>query len=450
MRTQRRGTAIAAITAITLVAGASTVALALPAAHATPSGHAARVAQSARRDPSFGRGRGWVTTGLRGLSAVAYGAALTSSRQIVVAGQATNRRGQGQIVVARYLWTGALDRTFGTRGVFRTSFPTSSGPFIGLAVKPVGRQLLVAGGYGLGSILVMRLTTTGRLDRSFGGRHTGYTAVAVGGTGESLAVGPRGTILVGSSNENANGRPMVVARLTRDGRLDRRFGRGGIAQAAFWNLRLAASAGVTSLAVTSDGGVIGSGHLDYIGSDGHGSAGIIRLSSSGRLVPSFGNRGHREVAFTLRGGRFAQWFPCAMTVDERNRITVTGDGSTNTGAGLLSVRMSARGVLDRTFGSTRNGRAIAPGLRGDDTTTCGATTTPAGALTAGVSDALVRLHVSGAPDTRFARRGVLRITNPRDVTIQAVLASGSRAVVLAGSAGNSIYLSRYLVGSAAR
>ncbi len=241
MTTHGRGTAI---TAITLVAAASTVAFALPAAHARPSGHAARAVQSARRDPSFGRGRGWVTTGLRGLSAVAYGATLAPSRRIVVAGQATNAQGEGQIVVARYLWNGRLDRTFGARGLFRTSFPSSSGPFIGLAVKPVGRRLLVAGGYGLGSILVMRLTESGRLDRSFGARHTGYTTAAVGGTAESLALGPGGTILVGSSNANANGRPMVVARLTRDERLDRRFGRGGIAQAAIQNLRLAASAQV--------------------------------------------------------------------------------------------------------------------------------------------------------------------------------------------------------------
>ena len=51
---------------------------------------------------------------------------------------------------------------------------------------------------------------------------------------------------------------------------------------------------MTGLAVTRDGGVIGAGHLDYIGSDGHGSAGIIRLSSRGTPVTSFGTRGPRR------------------------------------------------------------------------------------------------------------------------------------------------------------
>lgn len=43
-------------------------------------------------------------------------------------------------------------------------------------------------------------------------------------------------------------------------------------------------------------------------------------------------------------GGFAQWFPCAMTVDSRGRITVTGDGSTAAGAAILSARLSPWGV----------------------------------------------------------------------------------------------------------
>ena len=165
-------------------------------------------------------------------------------------------------------------------------------------------------------------------------------------------------------------------------------------------------------------------------------------------MTSFGTRGHVEVAFTKPGGGFHQWFPCALTVDGRGRITTTGDGSTNRGAGLLSARLTSGGRLDRTFGT--GGRATTPGLTGFSTTTCGATTTAAGALTAGVSDTLVRLHVGGRPDTRFARGGVLRIRRPGKVAVEAVVPSGSRAVVIAGSAGNSVYLARYLVGAAAR
>ena len=428
------------IAVLGLVALPAAVAVALPAAHARPSAHSARVVRSARLDPSFGGGRGYVTTGVRGLEAVAYAETIAPAGKIVIAGQATNRQGQGQIVVARYLASGQLDRTFGSRGIFKTSFPTAKGPYNALAVRSQGRKLLVAGGYGLGSMLVLRLTTAGRLDRSFGARHTGYTTIAAGGTAESLAVSRSGSILVGSSNENANGRPMVIARLTPGGRLDPRFGRQGLAQAAFWNLRLAASAGVTGLAVTRDGGVVGAGHLDYIGSDGHGSAESSVSPREARRSRALAPAGMSKSRSRSHGGGFAQWFPCGLTVDGRGRITTTGDGSTSRGAALLSARLTARGALDRTFGA--GGRASTPGLSGFNTTTCGATTTSAGALTAGVSAAIVRLRVNGSPDTRFARGGVLRIRQPQGVAIEAVVSSGSRALLVAGCAGDNIYLAR--------
>ena len=103
-------------------------------------------------DPSFGGGRGWVTDyGLRGLETVAYAATIAPAGRIVIAGQATDTHGHGQIVVARYLPNGHLDRAFASRGIFKTSLRTATGPYIGLAVRPQGRKLIVGGGYGLGS-----------------------------------------------------------------------------------------------------------------------------------------------------------------------------------------------------------------------------------------------------------------------------------------------------------
>ena len=248
-----------------------------------------------------------------------------------------------------------------------------------------------------------------------------------------------GGILLGGSNANTNGRPMVVARFTADGLLDRRYGRRGLATVLFWNPDLAASAGVLGLVGTPDGGVIGSGHLDYIGSDGHGSAGIFRLSSSGRLLSGYGTGGHTEVAFTTPAGQFAQWFPCAMT-GSRGAVTVTGDGSTGTGASLLSVRLTARGLLERSFGAA--GRVVTPGLRNDSDTTCGATAS-AGGLIAGAGAILVRLNANGSPNVHFGRRGIATISRPPRVTIDAVSPINGRAVILAGSAGNAIFVARY-------
>jgi uncharacterized delta-60 repeat protein len=379
-----------------------------------------------------------------GATAIGYGAAVVAGGSIVVAGQASRPAGNGQILVVRYRPGGRLDRSFGSSGIFTTALPKARGPFIATAVvqqNSAGR-LLVAGGYGQGSMLLLRLTARGRLDRTFGRNRTGIAITPVGGIAQSVAVQRNGGILVGGSNANRNGRPMVVARFTPNGVLDRRFGRGGLVQTVFWNPDLAASAGVSGLATTSDGGVIASGHLDYIGSDGHGSAGVFRLSSNGRLVAGFGSGGHVEVAFRNATGGFAQWFPCAMTVGSRGRVTVTGDGSAGPGAAILSARLSARGVLDPSYGN--GGRAVIRGLRsGDSDTTCGAVSSVTDRLTVGVGSTLAQVRPDGAPNGLFAPAGLLRIAQPRDVSVNAVAHSGSQRVVVAGSAGNALYVARY-------
>jgi uncharacterized delta-60 repeat protein len=402
-------------------------------------------ARGARPDPTFGSGRGWVTTRLPGTGSIAYGAVVTQGGKIVIAGQATTSTGDGQIVVVRYQRDGRLDRSFGSRGVFKTALPAADGPFIATSIVPersTGR-LLVAGGYGQGAMLLMRLTPSGRLDRAFGRNRSGLAITPAGGIAQSLVIQRNGGILLGGSNANQNGRPMVVARFTRAGVLDRRFGQGGLAQALFWNPDLAASAGVSGLANAPDGGVIASGHLDYIGSDGHGSAGVFRLAANGRPVRAFGGAGHVEIPFIKPGGGFEQWFPCAMTVDSRGRTIVTGDGSAGAAAALLSARVTARGILDRTYGSS--GRAITRGLHSDSDTTCGATTTSAGDLTVGVGSTVAQLLPSGKPSLRFARGGVIRITKPPQVSINAVARFGSDRVLLAGFAGDAVYVARYLL-----
>ncbi|HEY2258427.1 MAG TPA: hypothetical protein VGH45_01865 [Solirubrobacteraceae bacterium] len=395
-----------------------------------------------RPDRSFGGGRGWVTTRIPGASSVAYAAAVNQNGRLVVAGEAITRGGNAQIVVLRYRRNGRLDTSFGSRGVVETSLPAAKGPYIAQSIARQGStgRLLIAGGYGLDSMLVMRLTANGRLDRSFGRR--GLATVAVGGIAQSLIVQEGGAIVVGGSNANANGRPMVVARFSRNGALDRRFGHRGLAQVLFWNPELAASAGATGLASAPGNGIIAAGHLDYIGSDGHGSAGVFRLSSRGRLVRGFGTGGHTEVAYTKSGGGFAQWFPCAMTRDSRGRTVVAGDGSAGRAASLLSIRLTGGGRLDPSYG--RGGRAVSPGLRSDSDTTCGSAASRGG-ITVGVGSTVTRLRPNGSSNARFGRRGVFTVSRPRGVSLNAVVAVASGRVTVAGAAGNSIYVARYLV-----
>jgi hypothetical protein len=107
-------------------------------------------ARRARPDPTFGGGRGWVTTRIPGATSLAYGAAVIRGGRIVIAGQASTSggTGNGQIVVVRYRRDGRLDRSFGSRGVFKTALPAAAGPFFATSVVPERStgKLLVAGG----------------------------------------------------------------------------------------------------------------------------------------------------------------------------------------------------------------------------------------------------------------------------------------------------------------
>jgi uncharacterized delta-60 repeat protein len=403
-----------------------------------------------RGDPGFGSGRGFVTTPIAGTEAVAYGAVVLPGGRIVIAGQASPPSGDGQVVLARYLPNGRLDRGFGSGGIFQSAFPAAAAPFVATAIARDRRtgKLVVAGGYGQGSMLVMRLTPDGRLDQTFGARRTGFATVGVGGIATALAIQRSGGILLGGSNAGRPGRPFVVVRFTRNGTLDRGFGHRGVAQALFWNPSAGSGAGL-SLATTRDGGVIASGHIDYIGgtggaSGGHGSAGVFRLTPRGRPLRSFGTRGHVQITFFGRARAPESWYPCAMTVDGRGRITVTGGGGTHRSA-LLTARLTPRGALDRTFGSSGNGRAATPGVGGNAITTCGATSTRAGGIAVAVQSRLAALLPDGLPNRRFAPGGVVKIDKPRQVFVNDLIASGPSRLVMAGSAGNAIYVSRYLV-----
>ena len=64
----------------------------------TPASAAGR----AGPDPTFGGGRGWVTTRIPGASSVAYGVAMIQAGKIVIVGQASTPAGDGQILVAQW------------------------------------------------------------------------------------------------------------------------------------------------------------------------------------------------------------------------------------------------------------------------------------------------------------------------------------------------------------
>ena len=58
-----------------------------------------------------------------------------------------------------------------------------------------------------------------------------------------------------------------------------------------------------------------------------------------------------QVVFPVVPSGFDQWFPCALLRDARGRLTVPGNGSVGSAGAVLSIRLTATGALDPSFGA---------------------------------------------------------------------------------------------------
>jgi uncharacterized delta-60 repeat protein len=140
----------------------------------------------------------------------------------IVAVGAANAGGEDpELVAVRYLANGALDPSFGANGVFRLN-PTPAGDVAGaVALQPDGR-ILIAGTQNLDGAAgadtwLLRLTSRGRLDRSFGEGGQVIASAAAGGDGaDGLAVQPDGGIVTAGSAEGPSGFRLMFARFRGD------------------------------------------------------------------------------------------------------------------------------------------------------------------------------------------------------------------------------------------
>jgi uncharacterized delta-60 repeat protein len=128
---------------------------------------------------------------------------------------------------------GSLDRRFGKGGV--STLPIGrKGGCVATSEALAGGGRLYVGGYCQGPkrIFVARTRDDGRLDRSFGRRGVALLG-GVGGPAEATAVARQGksVVVAGRVGPSADPKRVVLARLDRRGRLDRGFGMNGIADA---------------------------------------------------------------------------------------------------------------------------------------------------------------------------------------------------------------------------
>jgi uncharacterized delta-60 repeat protein len=254
----------------------------------------ARFRASGRFDPNFGK-RGSVKTHLGSNDGGAFALAVQPNGKILVGGfrETWHRRTEG--IVVRYLPNGSIDPTFGSQGFVRfRPRHRAQANIHDVAVLPSGK-ILVAGSF-RGRFFLARLQPDGRLDRSFGGGDgrvltdvdgRSYCAFAICAHANSIALS-HGRILLAGVATDPRAEYSVVARYRFNGRLDRGFGKDGIARARRQDHVLTAE----KMVLQKDARIVLAGRY------GHQVA-VLRFLPNGRPDPSFGHDGFftRQIGY---------------------------------------------------------------------------------------------------------------------------------------------------------
>jgi uncharacterized delta-60 repeat protein len=302
-----------------------------------------RVGADGMLDPSFGNG-GLVTTAFPGSfpQDVALSLMVMPDGRAVAAGSTNINLIQTDIAVARYLFSGDLDTTFGGDGRVTIPFPQQGGSYStaeAVLLQADGRLVLVGGTVGdfFASFALARLNADGSLDPSFGtGGLVTAPANAVAATG---LLQPDGRIVAAGATGTSS---IMVARYNADGSLDPTFGGDGTV-----TVTVPGSFDVQAVVLQPDGKLV------IAGTSPTGFSlrnfGLVRLLPDGALDTSFGGDGIVSSDF----GAIETGFSVILLPD--GRLVVAGArtlmATPTSPVDIALARYLPDGSVDTTFGT---------------------------------------------------------------------------------------------------
>lgn len=327
--------------------------------------------------------KGQVTLSIQGVNDTITSVAIDANNNIVVAGFSINAVGVSSYAVARFLETGALDTTFNAAG----QFPGGPGVALitingtndsasGVAIDQMGRIVVVGTSDTVGTattlsvtvIGVVRLTSTGGLDRTFGNRMTPGTFVFnlmnTDQFASAVAIDAENNIYVaGSISVSSQNTDVLLFKLTPLGVLDPTFNTFSVNPGVFMeNLRnstgLVAEADIAlAMGLDAENRIVLAG-TSTTGTNESDFA-VLRVLPSGILDVTFNARvpspGVPGVVITPISGNLDSI--TALAFDQSQNIVVTGFTVVNQmGIGdqnnaFTTARYLPTGHLDPTFNS---------------------------------------------------------------------------------------------------
>jgi uncharacterized delta-60 repeat protein len=319
-------------------------------------------------DTSFGAPNGYALTTINSRQSAGNAVAIQSDGKIVVAGGASDSRGNNALAVLRYNANGSLDSTFGNGGVVLTTLVKGiSQGVVGyqaVAIQSDGK-IVVAGSQLLSNTpinflydfewVVARYNANGTLDTTFGGgRHPSGIAQHNLTSGpddvNALQIQPwDGKIVVVGSTEGS-GNDVAVGRFNTDGTADTTFGSGGFVT---WTSSGASPDAGNDLVLQSDHKIV------VVGGTGGDNGNplqtlLLRFNSNGSLDTTFNGSGV-VTASSPSGAN-------SVALQSDGSIVVAGSVGSGSSQQAALGRFTSTGVVDATFGS--NGTAVINGLTG--------------------------------------------------------------------------------------
>jgi uncharacterized delta-60 repeat protein len=264
------------------------------------------------------------------------------------------------MMVAKFSSSGSLDTTFGTGGVARQNVAvgTSGELSRGIVVQSTGK-IVISGTVEHADaqdardrdIAVVRFNANGTLDTSFGTNGvtildlsdgevvgSGYVADTVWG----LTLDGSDRLILTGAQKRAGGTDtdFAIVRLTANGARDATFGTNGVTTVDINNL----GANPRTSIVLANGSIVSSG---YMTENGVTSAVIFKLSQTGQLDTTFGTGG---ISRQSPLGLVTEVYAIAA---QGNSIVTTGYGRNSTSESLdyVSLRLTANGALDTSYGT---------------------------------------------------------------------------------------------------
>jgi uncharacterized delta-60 repeat protein len=262
-----------------------------------------------------------------------------SDGKIVLTGLSSNASNQIQPTVVRYNSDGSLDVTgFGTGGIARVAI-TGNADTRGLGIQADGK-IVISGGE---DFLTIRLNGDGTVDTGFATAGI-FTDPAIGGSGADLVLQPDGKIVVSGTAQAVSNYQTTVIRLTTVGVLDSSFGTGGKASVAILGDDNYSSGDVVS--IQSDNKLVVAGYTQDYNHDYDNAFAVARFTTGGVLDVTFGVGG--SLSFQVNADSTSDMvYGIAIQADDK--VLLTGyDGDNNQ---MATVRLNSDGSFDHGFGS---------------------------------------------------------------------------------------------------